>query len=91
MKNICILLFLMLQDVAYSQKNESERISFVSPAKDTLWLLNNETGRSIAYSWKNYEDTQEQKKPVIVLVNALPLDRYCYTNNKKKNEKRRKK
>ena len=71
MKNICILLFLMLQDVAYSQKNESERISFVSPAKDTLWLLN--------------------KKPVILLVDVLPLDRYCYTNNKKKNEKRRKK
>ena len=31
MKNICILLFLMLQDVAYSQKNERGSNIFLAP------------------------------------------------------------
>ena len=91
MKKICILLFLLFQGVAYSQNNEHERISFVSPSKDTLWLLNNDTGHLIAHSWENYEDTPEQKKPVILLVDVLPIDRYCCVSNKKKNGKGRKK
>jgi hypothetical protein len=91
MKKICILLFLLFQGVAYSQNNEPERISFVSPSKDTLWLLNNNIGQFIAHSWKDYEDTPEQKKPVILLVNILPIDRYCCVSNKKKNGKGRKK
>ena len=83
-------MFLLFQGVAYSQ-TEHERISVVSPDKDTLWLINNDIGNLIAYSWEEYEDTQDQKKPVILLVDALPLDRYCCVNNKKKNGKRRKK
>jgi hypothetical protein len=90
MKKICILSFLLFQVVAYSQKTERERISVVSPAKDTLWLINNSTGHLIAYSWKYYEDTPEEKKPVIILVNTLPIDRYCLTN-KRRNGKARKK
>ena len=79
----------MFQGVAYSQ-TVHERISVVSPDKDTLWLINNNTGHLIAHSWEDYQDTPEQKKPVILLVDALPLDRYCYTNNKKRNGRRRK-
>jgi hypothetical protein len=89
MKKIYILLFLLFQGVAYSQ-TEHERISVVSPDKDTLWLINNDIGNLIAYTWEEYEDTKDQKKPVILLVDALPLDRYCYINNKKRNGKRRK-
>jgi len=91
MKIFSLSLFLLFYATSYSQDSWNQRISLVSPNRDTLWLLNNDIGHSIAYSWKNYEDTKEQKKPVILLVNALPLDRYCYTNNKKKNEKRRRK
>ena len=83
-------MFLLFQGVAYSQ-TEHERISVVSPDKDTLWLLNDDTGQLIAHSWIDYKDTLEQKKPVILLVDALPLDRYCYQNNKKRNGKKRKK
>jgi hypothetical protein len=91
MKKIYTLLFLVFQGVAYSQNIGHERISLVSPAKDTLWLLNDDIGHLIAYSWEEYKDTEEQKKPVILLVDVLPLDRYCCINNKKKNGKGRKK
>ena len=90
MKKFCILVFLLFQGQAYSQNSGHERISLVSPNRDTLWLLNNDTGHLIAYSWKDYKDTPEQKKPVIVLVNSLPLDKY-YLPNKRKNGKSRKK
>jgi hypothetical protein len=89
MKKIYILLFLLFQGVAYSQKTEHERISVVSPSKDTLWLINNSTGHLIAHSWEEYQDTPEQKKPVILLVDVLPVDRYCYVNSNKKNGKRK--
>jgi hypothetical protein len=91
MKKICILSFLLFQGVAYSQNNGHERISVVSPSKDTLWLINNDTGHLIAHSWEDYEDTPEQKKPVILLVDVLPIDRYCCLSNKKRNGKGRKK
>lgn len=90
MKKICIVLFLFFQVVAYSQ-TEHEIISVVSPARDTLWLINNNTGHLIARSWEGYQDTAEQKKPVILLVDVLPLNRYCCINNKKRNGKGRKK
>jgi hypothetical protein len=89
MKKICILSFLLFQVVAYSQKTERERISVVSPDRDTLWLINNNTGNLIAHSWEEYQDTPEQKKPVILLVDVLPVDRYCYINSNKKNGKRK--
>lgn len=92
MKNIYLILFLLFYSISYSQNivNEHERISLVSPHRDTLWLLNNDTGHLIAYSWKNYEDTEEEKKPVIILVNSLPLDRYCLINNKRNGKSRKK-
>ena len=89
MKKIYILLFLLFHGVAYSQ-TVHERISVVSPDKDTLWLINNDIGNLIAYSWEEYEDTPDQKKPVILLVDSLPPDRYCYITNKKRNGKRKK-
>ena len=66
MKNICLSLSLLFYSLSYSQNNDDQRISLVSPNRDTLWLLNNETGNLIAYSWNNYKDTPEQKKPVIL-------------------------
>jgi hypothetical protein len=90
MKNICLTLFLLFYSLSYSQNSEKQRISLVSPDRDTLWLLNEDIGHLIAYSWKGYQDTPEQKKPVILLVNSLPLDRYCLTN-KRRNGKSRKK
>lgn len=90
MKNICLILFLLFYSLSYSQNIGVQRISLVSPNRDTLWLLNDNTGHLIAYSWKDYEDTEEKKKPVILLVNSLPLNRYCLPN-KKRNGKSRKK
>jgi hypothetical protein len=90
MKKIYILLFLLFQGVAYSQNAANERISFLSIDKDTLWLLNNDIGHLIAYSWKEYEDTPQQKKPVIILVDTLPLDRYSYYKSRKNRKPRKK-
>lgn len=90
MKNICLTLSLLFSSLAYSQNNEHQRISLVSPNRDTLWLLNNDTGNLIAHSWENYEDTPDQKKPVILLVDSLPLDRYCLINNKRNGKNRKK-
>ena len=90
MKNIYLSLSLLFYSLSYSQNIGGQRISLVSPNRDTLWLLNDDTGQLIAHSWEDYEDTPEQKKPVILLVDSLPLDRYCLPN-KRRNAKSRKK
>jgi hypothetical protein len=71
-----IVLFCLLQLFAlnfFAQSTISaggERISYYTPNRDTLWLLNKEIGRLIASTWEMSMDVKV--KPVIVLVETLP-------------------
>ena len=74
MKNLLPLIFLFSTTLCISQTKvqsyERERISAYTADRDTLWLVNREIGRLIAYSWEAYDDGTP--KPVIVLVDKLP-------------------
>jgi hypothetical protein len=73
-KNMRILFtfFLLLCfNVSYTQK---EQISVVSKNMDTLWLINNDTGRLIARSWEMGNLAPGEKIPVILIVDALPIN-----------------
>lgn len=69
-------LFLIPLFVSFSGISQStisaggERISYYTLERDTLWLLNKEIGRLIAYSWEVTNGIET--KPVIVLVDQLP-------------------
>ena len=69
-------LFLIPLFVSFSGISQStisaggERISYYTSDRDTLWLLNKEIGRLIAYTREVTNDTKT--KPVIVLVDKLP-------------------
>jgi hypothetical protein len=79
-KNMRILFTLFLLsyfNVSYTQKEE---ISVVSKNRDTLWLINNDSGRSIARCWEMGNLPPGEKIPVILIVDALPID----TENKKR-------
>lgn len=78
MKNFLFLICLFISVPFMAQSNISaggERISVYTPDRDTLWLVNKEIGRLIAYSWEMSNDNVP--KPVIVLVDKLPEDKNC--------------
>jgi hypothetical protein len=66
-----IYLFISISGIAQSTISAGgERISYYTPNRDTLWLLNKEIGRLIASTWEMSMDVKV--KPVIVLVETLP-------------------
>jgi hypothetical protein len=71
MKNIFLALSLFVSLLSFSQDYKFNKLSVVSPNRDTLWLLNDPSGRLIAYSWE-LEQNLPEKKPVIILVESLP-------------------
>ncbi len=69
---ILFTFFLLLYfNVSYTQE---EQISVVSKNMDTLWLINNDTGRLIARSWEMGNLPQGEKIPVILIVDQLPIN-----------------
>ncbi len=72
MKIITLSLILFYSLLSFSQEYKSTAVSVISPNKDTLWLLDDNTGRLIAYSWEIETDPPE-KKPVILFVERLPI------------------
>jgi hypothetical protein len=73
MRTFLFSIYLFVSVSCISQSNISaggERISFYTPSRDTLWLVNKEIGRLIAYTWELTSDVAI--KPVIVLVDKLP-------------------
>ncbi len=76
MRNFLPLIFLFISFNTLAQSTISaggERISAYTPDRDTLWLVNKEIGRLIAYSWEISNDNTP--KPVIVLVDKLPQEK----------------
>jgi hypothetical protein len=71
MRLLFTLFLLFYFNVSYTQKEE---ISVVSKNMDTLWLINNDTGRLIARSWGMGNLPPGQKIPVILIVDALPIN-----------------
>ena len=74
MRIFMFLIYLAISVSAISQSSltsEGERISYYTPNRDTLWLVNKEIGRLIAYTWEMSTDVKV--KPVIVLVETLPV------------------
>jgi hypothetical protein len=74
MKTFLFLVYLFVSFSVISQSNISaggERISYYTPNRDTLWLVNKEIGRLIASTWEMSTDVKI--KPVIVLVETLPV------------------
>ena len=67
-----VLIALLKFNVCYSQRE----ISKVSANRDTLWLLNDETGKLIAKSWDIQSDTYP--RPVIVFVENFDTANYYY-------------
>lgn len=67
-----VLIALLKFNVCYSQC----KISKVSANRDTLWLLNDETGKLIAKSWDIQSDTYP--RPVIVFVENFDTANYYY-------------
>jgi len=51
-----------------------EKISYITPSQDTLYLLNNELGLKICEIWNIHKYTH--KKPAILIVDKLPVDVY---------------
>lgn len=74
MRILLFLIYLSISVSAISQSTMSaggERISYYTPNRDTLWLVNKEIGRLIASTWEMSTDVKV--KPVIVLVETLPV------------------
>jgi hypothetical protein len=74
MKTFLFLIYFFISFSGISQSTISaggERISYYTPNRDTLWLVNKEIGRLIASTWEMSTDVK--LKPVIVLVETLPV------------------
>lgn len=71
MKKISFYLIFFFSLSSFSQEYKFTEISVISPNKDTLWLMDDSTGRLIAYSWEIGEPGE--KKPVILFVERLPI------------------
>jgi len=72
MKKLILLPLLLFYIISFSQEYQYTGLSVISPNKDTLWLIDDSTGRLIAYSWELQTDPRE-KKPVILFVENLPI------------------
>ncbi len=67
MKKLLTIIFMAICIVATAQSDE--KISYVSPNKDTLMLLNDSFGKLIAKAWDG-----EKKKPIIVFADQSVID-----------------
>ena len=72
MKKLILLPLLLFYIISFSQEYQYTGLSVISPNKDTLWLIDDSTGRLIAYSWELQTDHRE-KKPIILFVESLPI------------------
>lgn len=81
MKFFFIPTYFLIAFISYSQDNYP--VSAVSKNRDTLWLLNNDTGKLIADSWEISPVLLDEKKPVIIFVEILPI----ITNSRNKKKK----
>jgi hypothetical protein len=76
MKSLLVLPFLFCSISLFSQEinDNKNKIAFTTQERDTLWILNNTTGKLIAESWK-LPSPKNEKIPVIIMVESLPADK----------------
>jgi hypothetical protein len=77
MKSLLLLLFLFYSISLFSQEinDNKNKITFTTQERDTLWILDNDTGKLIAESWKLPKLPKNEKIPVIIMVKSLPSDK----------------
>lgn len=68
MKITLTLIAMVICITTTAQSNQ--KISYVSPKRDTLMLPNDKFGKLIAKTWDN-----EEKKPIIVFVDQSVIDK----------------
>ena len=84
------LLLLIIPMFGFSQKSryiKLSEISVVTEKRDTLFLLDNHTGRIILESWDSYESKKDKDRPVILMVANLPPAQNRGTNYRVEGEK----
>jgi hypothetical protein len=72
MKFYLFIVLLCYSLYSHSQDYSKNQLTLISPNRDTLWILNNETGKLIASSWESPLEKSKANKPVILMVNSLP-------------------
>ena len=75
-----------VSQITYSNEPTPDRISTVSPNRDTLWLLDEPVGRLIGSTWENHP--AREKKPVIIFVKELPELRISSLPSEKRKRKK---
>ena len=76
--------------VLFSQSSnylKLSEVSVVTQDRDTLFLLDNSTGRIIRMSW-DMQNIPRSERPVILLVASLPTDISCKKNKKRSRRNR---
>lgn len=88
MRNLLLLFLSMFSIISLGQTSTKPKISYVSKNKDTLWLIDDETGRLIAESWTFEPNYTAEKRPVIIFVDRLPTPVNISTDEKKRRKRR---
>lgn len=84
MRTLLFISFYFFYFFSYSQDYLRTEVTIISPNRDTLWILNNDTGRLIAASWESPIEKEKKDKPVILIVNSFPyIDQYTEKNKSK--------
>lgn len=81
-----VLILLSLHFFSQTRNYKVTTISVVSPNMDTLWLVNDITGLSIARSWDMGENTKVER-PTIIITDVLPTP--IVSVDSKKNKRKR--
>jgi hypothetical protein len=86
MKTLLIVLFLMVYEISFEQEAIVNDYVVSPPDRKIVWILNNDTGRTIYDSWKT-DPYHNGFKPDVVLVPDLEPYRKKYLKIKNKNKK----
>lgn len=75
MKKFLTILFLIVVSVTTFAQND-QKISYVTPKKDTLYLVDASIGYQIKWVWDSVP-RYDKEKPVIVMVPQARIDELC--------------
>lgn len=88
MKKLIFTLLLLVSTIVHSQEAVSNDLVVTTPDRDTMYILNNPSGRLLYRGWLN-EPTAEGYTPKIFLVEALEPYRSCSLRAKCKNKRKK--
>ena len=87
MKTIIFTLSILATSFFASSQIVSNQYTIYTVDKDTLYIKNDPVGKLIYSSWETGLYVDNEKKPIIILVDDLAVIRKKYTNPKNKNKK----